>query len=99
MTAAREARVPAREGVLASLESPRAVTAAESRMLAGFGADLVAPAIVPAAIRAVHAGLEVLGVAVVGAPSEAAAPGAPAAPDLVDRMEIVLRSILRGGPA
>jgi purine nucleoside phosphorylase len=94
--AARGARIPVREGVLASLETPRAVTPAEGRMLLNVGADLVAASIVPAAILAVHAGLEVLALAIVGAGRTAAE---SLGDETMDCVEVVLRGVLQGQAA
>lgn len=61
-TAARAAGIACREGVLVGFPHARAVTPAEARMLALAGGDFVAAGIVPAAIAAVHCGLEVMGI-------------------------------------
>jgi purine-nucleoside phosphorylase len=52
-------------GVLAALAGPNLETAAEYRFLRRIGADVVGMSMVPENLAAVHAGLEVLGVAVV----------------------------------
>jgi len=56
---------PLREGVYAAMPGPSYETPAEVRMLRVLGADLVGMSLVPEAIAAHHAGLEVLAVAVV----------------------------------
>jgi purine-nucleoside phosphorylase len=56
---------PLREGVYAAMPGPSYETPAEVRMLRVLGADLVGMSLVPEAIAAYHAGMEVLAVAVV----------------------------------
>ncbi len=56
---------PLREGVYAAMPGPSYETPAEVRMLRLLGGDLVGMSLVPEAIAASHAGLEVLAVAVV----------------------------------
>ena len=56
---------PLREGVYAAMPGPSYETPAEVRMLARLGADVVGMSMVPEAIAAGHAGLEVLSLSVV----------------------------------
>jgi purine-nucleoside phosphorylase len=58
-----------REGVYAAMPGPSYETPAEIRMLGRLGADIVGMSLVPEAIAAGHAGLEVLGLAVVSNPA------------------------------
>jgi inosine/guanosine/xanthosine phosphorylase family protein len=61
--AARRARVPMRDGVLAALAGPCYETPAEVRMLRALGADLASMSVVPEAILARYHGLRVAAVA------------------------------------
>ncbi|MFN7144943.1 MAG: purine-nucleoside phosphorylase, partial [Myxococcota bacterium] len=56
---------PLREGVYAAMPGPSYETPAEVRMLRILGADLVGMSLVPEAIAAAHAGLEILAISVV----------------------------------
>ena len=63
--AALEEGIRAHTGVYVGVTGPNLETRAEYRMLRAMGADVVGMSIVPEVIVAVHAGLEVLGMAVV----------------------------------
>ena len=63
--AASEAGVRARPGVYAAMTGPSLETPAEYRFLRIIGADVVGMSIVPEVIVAIHAGMRVLGLAVV----------------------------------
>ena len=65
---------PLPEGVYAAMPGPSYETPAEVRMLRGMGADVVGMSLVPEAIAASHAGLEVLALAVVANPAAGLAP-------------------------
>jgi purine-nucleoside phosphorylase len=58
-----------REGVYAAMPGPSYETPAEIRMLGRLGADVVGMSMVPEAIAAGHAGMDVLGLAVVSNPA------------------------------
>jgi purine-nucleoside phosphorylase len=60
---------PLREGVYAAMPGPSYETPAEVRMIGRLGGDVVGMSLVHEAIAAGHAGLEVLGVAVVSNPA------------------------------
>jgi purine-nucleoside phosphorylase len=62
---AAERGLSLREGVLAALAGPNLETAAEYRFLRRIGADLAGMSMVPEDLAAVHAGLRVVGLAVV----------------------------------
>ncbi|MBI4721329.1 MAG: purine-nucleoside phosphorylase [Chitinivibrionia bacterium] len=62
---ALEKRVTVRRAVLAAVAGPNLETAAEYRFLRRIGADVVGMSMVPETIVAVHAGMTVLGLAVV----------------------------------
>lgn len=62
---AAERRIPLARGVYACVPGPNYETPAEVRMLRALGADVVGMSTVPEAIVARHAGLEVLGLAIV----------------------------------
>ena len=66
---------PIEEGVYAQMPGPQLETAAEIRMLAALGADLVGMSTVPEAIAARHLGAEVLGLAVVTNAAAGTSPG------------------------
>ena len=63
--AALDARVPLREGVYVAVCGPSLETRAEYRFLRALGADVVGMSTVPEVIVAAHAGLRVLGLAVI----------------------------------
>lgn len=64
-TLARQLGGELREGVYAAMPGPSYETPAEVRMLRILGADLVGMSLVPEAIAAGHAGMEVLAISVV----------------------------------
>lgn len=64
-TVARERGVPVRRAVLAAVTGPNLETSAEYRFLKRIGADVVGMSMVPETIVAVHAGMRVLGLAIV----------------------------------
>jgi purine-nucleoside phosphorylase len=55
-----------REGIFVAVPGPSLETPAETRFLRMIGADAVAMSLVPEVIVAVHAGMEVLGISVIG---------------------------------
>jgi purine-nucleoside phosphorylase len=59
------AGIDTRDGVLAAVAGPNLETAAEYRFLSRIGADVVGMSMVPETLAAVHAGMKVLGLAVV----------------------------------
>jgi purine-nucleoside phosphorylase len=63
--AALELSVPLQKGILAAVAGPNLETRTEYRMLRQLGADVVSMSTVPEVIVAVHAGLRVLGLAIV----------------------------------
>jgi purine-nucleoside phosphorylase len=63
--AALEARITLREGVYVAVSGPSLETRAEYRFLRALGADVVGMSTVPEVIVAAHAGLRVLGLAVI----------------------------------
>jgi purine-nucleoside phosphorylase len=62
---ALEERIPVYRGVFAAVAGPNLETRAEYRFLRGIGADVVGMSLVPENIAAVHAGMRVLGLAVI----------------------------------
>jgi purine-nucleoside phosphorylase len=64
MKIARERGVPAQRGVYAAMTGPCLETRAEYRMLRVIGADAIGMSTVPEVIVGVHAGLKILGLAV-----------------------------------
>ena len=62
-SAAGELGIPYAEGIYAGFPGPYFETAAEIRMIAGFGADAVGMSTVPETIVANHAGLDCLAIA------------------------------------
>jgi purine-nucleoside phosphorylase len=62
---ALELGIPCTQGVLVSVQGPNLETRAEYRMLKLMGADAVSMSTVPEVLVAVHAGMKVLGFAVV----------------------------------
>jgi len=62
---ALEEGIAAHRGVLVSVAGPNLETAAEYRFLRGIGADIVGMSLVPECIVANHAGMRVLGFAVI----------------------------------
>lgn len=67
--AAQRGLRPVIEGVYAALRGPNYETPAEIRMLRTLGADVVGMSLVPEAMAANHAGLEILGLSVVANPA------------------------------
>lgn len=63
--AALEARITLREGVYVAVSGPNLETRAEYRFLRAIGGDVVGMSTVPEVIVAAHAGLKVLGLAVI----------------------------------
>lgn len=63
--AAKGANLELREGVYIGVVGPQLETKSEYRMMRNFGADVVGMSTVPEVIAAVHAGLDVLGLACV----------------------------------
>lgn len=93
--AALEIGLPLREGVFAAVAGPGAETPAEGRMLRRAGADLVGSSAVPEVIVARHAGMRVLGTAVItrrGAPADLRA-GDGRAADAAARLSRLLRAV------
>jgi purine-nucleoside phosphorylase len=64
-TVAARDGIALKEGVLAAVAGPNLETAAEYRFLQRIGADVVGMSTVPECLAAVHAGMKVLGLAVV----------------------------------
>lgn len=67
--AAQRGLRPLQEGVYAALRGPNYETPAEIRMLRTLGADVVGMSLVPEAMAANHAGMEILALAVVANPA------------------------------
>ena len=64
-TVARERGVSVRRAVLAAVTGPNLETSAEYRFLKRIGADIVGMSMVPETIVAIHAGMRVLGLAII----------------------------------
>ncbi len=108
--AALEARITLREGVYVAVSGPSLETRAEYRFLRAIGADVVGMSTVPEVIVAAHAGLKVLGLAVItdlGLPDalepasleRILATAAGAEPKLTALVRGVLRRLAAGAPA
>lgn len=109
--AGRAAGTPLRTGVYAGVVGPSYETPAEIRMIRALGADAVGMSTVLEAIAARHAGMRVLGIAVItnatGGPAHAAAGDRTlshedvlaAAAAVGPRLVSVVRSVVRGLPA
>lgn len=94
--AGRAGRVPLRAGVYAGVLGPSYETPAEIRMLRALGADAVGMSTVLEAIAARHAGMRVLGVAVIT--NAAAGGGHDAPPDGALSHDEVLAAAAAAGP-
>jgi purine-nucleoside phosphorylase len=98
-TVARRLGLSLRHGVYVAVKGPSLETPAETRLLRMIGADAVGMSTVPEAIAAVHAGLRVLGVAVISnlnLPDAMAPIAIEAIIDTVSRAEPHLAELLLG---
>jgi purine-nucleoside phosphorylase len=106
---ALEARLVLREGVYVAVPGPNLETRAEYRLLRALGADVVGMSTVPEVIVAVHAGLRVLGLAVItdaclpdalepASLERILATAAAAEPKLTALVRGVLRRLAAAGP-
>ncbi|MFZ5476274.1 MAG: purine-nucleoside phosphorylase [Myxococcota bacterium] len=90
---------PLREGVYVAMPGPSYETPAEIRMIARLGGDVVGMSLVHEAIAASHAGMEVLGVAVVSNPAAGLAQAILAHADVTAVMQAAgegVAQLLRG---
>jgi purine-nucleoside phosphorylase len=95
-SAARQARVPLRDGVLAAMPGPCYETAAEVRMLRALGADLASMSVVPEAILATYHRMRVVAIACIANRGGGLGRGEPIAHDGV--VDVVDRAV-RGCPS
>lgn len=84
-----------REGVYAAMPGPSYETPAEIRMLHRLGADVVGMSLVPEAVAAGHAGLEVLAISVVANLAAGLSEGALAHSDVTAEMHLAGARVAR----